>query len=159
VGSGLYEQDLLVWSEQQADLLERLAAGERVNERVDWPNLIEEVRDLGLSELKSCRSWITLAILHLFKLSTAGESRDAVHWTDEIDRFLSDLHSHCTPPMAQRIDVGEQYAKARRKFAKRDPASVSRVPEGCPFDLNDFVADDASVPDLLSKLESGCLGY
>ena len=52
MSDGGYEDDLLVWSEQQADLLERLAAGEPVDERLDWPNLIEEVRDLGLSELR-----------------------------------------------------------------------------------------------------------
>ena len=43
----LYEQDLPLWSEQQASLLERLAAGERVNELIDWPNVIEELRDAG----------------------------------------------------------------------------------------------------------------
>ena len=44
---GLYERDFVLWSEAQADLLRRLAAGERVNAAVDWPNLIEEVEDLG----------------------------------------------------------------------------------------------------------------
>ena len=53
---GLYERDAFAWSERQADLLRRLAAGERVNEAVDWPYVIEEVQDLGLSELRACRS-------------------------------------------------------------------------------------------------------
>jgi hypothetical protein len=30
--SNLYDTDILLWSEQQADLLRRLAAGERVND-------------------------------------------------------------------------------------------------------------------------------
>ena len=33
--SDLYEADILLWSEQQAALLRRLAAGERVNEQID----------------------------------------------------------------------------------------------------------------------------
>ena len=45
----LYDTDALAWSEQQADLLRRLAGGERLNEAVDWPNVIEEVADAGLS--------------------------------------------------------------------------------------------------------------
>jgi len=39
----LYEQDILVWSEKQAGLLRQLARGERVNEAVDWENVIDEV--------------------------------------------------------------------------------------------------------------------
>ena len=53
---GLYDQDVLVWSDQQAELLRRLAAGERVNDAVDWANVIEEVQDVGQSQLRSCIS-------------------------------------------------------------------------------------------------------
>ena len=35
----LYGRDALAWSEQQAALLRRLAAGERLNEAVDWANV------------------------------------------------------------------------------------------------------------------------
>ncbi|MBV8574866.1 MAG: DUF29 family protein [Acetobacteraceae bacterium] len=49
----LYERDALAWAEQQAKLLRRLAAGERLNPSVDWPNVIEEVQDVGLSELRT----------------------------------------------------------------------------------------------------------
>ena len=58
---GLYERDALAWSERQADLLRRLAAGERLNEAVDWPNVIEEVQDVGLSELRAVRSLLVQA--------------------------------------------------------------------------------------------------
>jgi len=47
----LYEHDVLVWAEQQAGLLRRLAESERVNDAVDWPNVIEELQGVGLSEL------------------------------------------------------------------------------------------------------------
>ncbi len=61
---GLYERDFLLWSEAQADLLRRLAAGELVNAAVDWPNLIDEVWDLGNpnstpSKASSCRRSFT----------------------------------------------------------------------------------------------------
>ena len=43
---GLYEHDILAWSEEQARLLGRLAQGEPgVNAAVDWPHVIEEVQD------------------------------------------------------------------------------------------------------------------
>jgi hypothetical protein len=43
----LYDRVALAWSEHQAGLLWR---GERVNE-VDWEHVIEEIEDVGLSEL------------------------------------------------------------------------------------------------------------
>ena len=36
----LYDDDVLLWSERQAALLRRIAAGEPVNEQPDWPNII-----------------------------------------------------------------------------------------------------------------------
>ncbi len=53
---GLYKQDILSWAERQSELLRRLAAGEHVNEAVDWAHVIEELRDVGLSELRACES-------------------------------------------------------------------------------------------------------
>jgi hypothetical protein len=43
----LYDDDILWWSEQQAELLRRVAAGERVNDQVDWDNVVEEIEALG----------------------------------------------------------------------------------------------------------------
>ena len=48
-----YDADVLLWSERQADLLRRLAAGERVNDQVDWENVIEEVESVGSEQLHS----------------------------------------------------------------------------------------------------------
>ena len=36
----LYDDDILLWSERQGDLLRRIAAGGPVNERPDWVNII-----------------------------------------------------------------------------------------------------------------------
>ena len=54
--SDLYDTDILLWSERQADLLRRHAAGERVNDAsIDWPNIVEEIEDVGRSELTQRR--------------------------------------------------------------------------------------------------------
>ena len=45
--SDLYDDDVLLWSERQGALLRRIAAGEPVNERPDWLNIIEEVESVG----------------------------------------------------------------------------------------------------------------
>ena len=41
--SGLSDTDTALWSDQQAALLRRLAAGEWVNDQVDWENVIERM--------------------------------------------------------------------------------------------------------------------
>ena len=65
---GLYEQDVLTWSERQAGLLRRLARGEKVNAEIDWPHVIEEVEDVGQSELRAVRSLLGRALEHLLKI-------------------------------------------------------------------------------------------
>ena len=46
--SGLYDEDIVLWSEQQADLLRRHAAGERANSAdLDWENIVEEIESVG----------------------------------------------------------------------------------------------------------------
>lgn len=54
--SDLYDTDVLTWSERQAALLQRVAAGERINDQVDWPNVIEEIESVGRSELHAIES-------------------------------------------------------------------------------------------------------
>jgi hypothetical protein len=54
----LYHRDVLLWSEQQANLLRQLARGERVN-NVDWDRVVEEIEDVGISELRSVESFFT----------------------------------------------------------------------------------------------------
>jgi hypothetical protein len=54
-GAELYEHDILLWSEQQAELLRRLARGERVN-GVNWDHVVEEIDDMGNSELHAVTS-------------------------------------------------------------------------------------------------------
>ena len=44
--SDLYGEDIHLWSETQAALLRRLAAGEAVRDQVDWPHVVEEIEDL-----------------------------------------------------------------------------------------------------------------
>ena len=151
---GLYERDALAWAERQADLLRRLAAGERLNAAVDWPNVIEEVQDVGLSELRACRSLLQQALRHLLKLHAWPDNDAAAHWRDEAGVFLDDAAERFTPSMHQRIDLAEIYAKAvRRVRAATDKAGKPRpLPEACPFTLEELLTGD--VAKLSSSLKS-----
>jgi hypothetical protein len=54
-----YDADILIWSERQAALLRRFAAGERVNDHIDWINLVEEVGSLGIEQLHAVERWLS----------------------------------------------------------------------------------------------------
>jgi len=147
----LYDRDILVWAEHQAGLLRRLAQGERVNAAVDWPNLIEEVEDLGRAELHACESLLRQAMLHLLKLH-AGEEMPARHWRGETVVFLADAAQRFTPGMRQRVDLARLYAVAlRAACAGGKPAWVS-FPEACPWSLDDLLAEPADIDVLLARL-------
>jgi hypothetical protein len=78
-----YDTDLLLWSERQAALLRRAAAGERVNDQVDWENVAEEIESLGKRDRRELTNRIRTILTHLIKLQTspATDSRPGWHET------------------------------------------------------------------------------
>lgn len=152
--SGLYERDALAWAEQQAMLLRRIASGEAVNEAVDWPNVIEEVRDVGLSELRACRSLLRQALVHLLKLGAWPESLAAAHWRGEVTGFLTDARDRFTPSMRQRIGLDDLYEAAvnQVRAGAEDAAPPAKFPQACPFTLDELLARNPDMAALLDRL-------
>ncbi len=109
-----YETDILVWSEHQAALLRRLAAGERVNDQIDWENVIEEVESVGSEQLHAVLSLLRQALIHTLKAEAWPLSRDAPSWRADAVRFRADAADRYAPSMRQRIDVDRVYRQALR---------------------------------------------
>lgn len=151
---GGYDTDILIWSERQSDLLRRLAAGERVNGVVDWPNVIEEVHDVGLSQLNACASLLRQALVHLLKLHAWPNSRAARHWRSETVGFLADAQQRFAPSMAQRIALPTLFATASKQVnqIEDDSGSPRALPDECPFALADLLSSTLDVHALLVKL-------
>ena len=104
----LYEEDVLLWSEQQAALLRRLAAGERVNEQIDWENVIDEVESAGSEQLHAVESLLVQALTHMLKAEAWPLARaDVGHWHAEARRFRGDAAARFVPSMRQRIGYGK----------------------------------------------------
>ena len=143
----LYQRDFLSWSEQQAELLRRTALGERVN-GVDWPHIVEEIADLGLSELNSVRSLLRQGMIHLLKMYLSPDDQAGIHWFTETDAFLADAATRFAPSMRQRIDVQDIYARTARSLRRvRDAFGASRaIPATCPWSLDQLLEGD---PDTL----------
>ena len=139
---GLYDRDALAWAEQQAALLRRVAKGERLNESVDWSNVIEEVEDVGRSELRSCQSLLVQALTHLLQLHAWPDSQAAAHWRGETASFLAGARRSFTPSMHQRIDLAELYADALFELQTRADNAMPPycLPSACPFALEELLA-------------------
>ena len=69
---GLYDEDVLLWSGRQAELLRRRAAGELVNDaELDWPNIAAEIESVGISERRVLASHIRNVLEHLIELEAS----------------------------------------------------------------------------------------
>ena len=147
----LYDRDILIWSEQQAHLLRRLAAGERVNEAVDWPNLIEEVEDVGRSQLSACESFLVQAIVHMMKIRIEPGG-PVTHWTDEVDRYLDEALSRLSPAMRGRVDLERVYARALRRVRRQLRSVTISLPSKCPYLVDELLAEEPDIDALLAKL-------
>ncbi|MGI4943154.1 MAG: DUF29 family protein [Janthinobacterium lividum] len=152
---GPYDQDALIWSEQQADLLRRLAPGERANDAVDRANVIEEVQDVGQSQLRSCQGLLRQAMLPLLKLHAWPASQAAGHWREEASTLLDDAALYFAPSMRQRIDLAALYAKALRQAASATDESgpALHLPNACPFPLDALLSGE--VPELVEAVKAG----
>ena len=109
-----YETDILVWSEHQAALLRRLAAGERVSDQIDWENVIEEVESVGSEQQHAVVSLLRQALIHALKAEAWPLSRDAPNWRADAIRFRADAADRYAPSMRQRIDIDRIYRQALR---------------------------------------------
>ena len=149
----IYE-DVLLWSEEQAGLLRRLAAGERVNAEIDWPALIEEIEDLGKSELRACTSNLRQAMVHLLKIVFWPDG-PLEHWRTETAAFLTEAQTNFTPSMRQRIDLEALYQRARRQVASANPDFAAKpVPAECPAGLDLLLDEDVTVSALEARFRS-----
>jgi hypothetical protein len=139
--SDLYEDDILLWSEQQGDLLRRLARGEKVNEQIDWENVAEEIVDVGRTQRLSCESNLLQAVLHELKAQAWPQSTAVPHWRSEARVARANARRAFSPSMRQRIDIAEIYATALGAMPETiDGQAPQPVPQTCPFTLDELLA-------------------
>lgn len=140
--SDLYEDDILTWSERQAELLRRRAAGELINEAdIDWPNIAEEIEDVGRSAARAVRSHILMALLHDLKAEAWPRSRDVPHWRAEARLHRDLARDDYVTSMAEKIDMAKLYRQALRAMPETmDEQPPLPVPAICPVTLDEMVA-------------------
>jgi len=143
--SDLYDTDILAWSARQAELLRRMAAGERVNDQVDWENVAEEIEDMGNNVVRAVASHLVQAILHDLKTAAWPLSRDVPHWRAEARLHRDEAREAYAPSMARREElvVERLYRRALRGLPEAlDDTPPLPVPAAPGFTLAQLLAPE-----------------
>lgn len=137
----LYETDIALWSEHQANLLRRRAAGQLVNDAdLDWSNIAEEIEAVGRSERSQLRSLITTAIEHLMRLEASPAMEPRRGWKATIRRTRRDIR-----------DLLKESPSLRPLVAAMVADQMQRARE----DLVDWLAEYAEQP----RVDIDSLGF
>lgn len=86
----LYDEDLVAWSEQQAEAL-RAAAHSVSNQQLDWDNLAEEIEDLSRRQREELASRISTVIEHLLKLAYSHADEPRHGWRQTVRRSRNEI--------------------------------------------------------------------
>jgi hypothetical protein len=157
-GMSEYDADLVLWSREQADLLRRMGAGERVNDQVDWENVAEEIESLGNSDRRDLGSRIQTVLRHLIKLAVspadrprAGWRRTVVEQRIQIRRLLKD-----SPSLRQLVSaaIADELADARA-LAQLDLSEFGEQPIASPSPLA-FTEDEVLGPGFPDRSIPSC---
>jgi hypothetical protein len=146
--SELYAIDVFAWSARQADLLRRVAAGERVADNdMDWPNIVEEIESVGRSELRSVESHLIQALLHDLKAEAWPLASYVPHWRAEARGQRADARRAFAPSMRQKIDVADLYRDALARLPDSiDGLAPLPVDIVCPFStIDELLTGEAGV--------------
>jgi len=134
----LYETDWYAWTQEQAALLREGAV-----EKLDLPNLAEEVQDLGITLAYVVSSDLAQVLLHLLKwwyqpslrgLREAGQS-----WQETIGEHRDRLERLCARKPSLRGQLPamlvEEYPRACRRATLQTGLVLSAFPAQCPWEL------------------------
>ena len=134
--SDLHGDDILLWSEQQAEALRRRAANE-----LDWDNLAEEIADVGSARLHTVESLLVQALRSMLKAEAWPLSRAAPSWWADAIDFRQQARRRFVPSMRQRIDVAGLYVDAIRALPETlDEVAPLPLPQVCPVTLEELLA-------------------
>jgi hypothetical protein len=152
---GLYDRDIVSWSEQQAAILRRLAA-DRPNVAADWGNLIEELLAIGRSEQRAVESLLYRLLEHMLKMTGWPEDDAQEHWRNEAITFLAQARRAYQPSMRQRIDLPDIWTDAHRSVAIMKMHGIAPRPlrETCPFELDEVMVITTNYDALLERVMS-----
>lgn len=146
IAETLYDRDFAAWAAEQGRIMR---AGD--HDRVDWPNVIEEIETLGRAERSALRSAIALILEHLIKrdhglnddpkrgwtLTIKAQRRNALRKLKENPGFRTGLSAlildEYDDARAMALDSFELHEEARLDHYR------AAIPQSCPYTQSDVL--------------------
>ena len=141
--ASMREQDFLLWSERQAELLRA-----RRLESLDVEGLLEEIEDMGREQKVALQSLIRMILVNLLKLELSPAHDPRAKWAEEVMELRAQAESRIedTPSLAHHADALYQKAWPQaRRIASRSLAAYGEqveLPEQCPYSLEQVLDSD-----------------
>ena len=144
----LYGTDFYAWARQQAQLLR----AEEL-EKLDLPNLIEELEAMSLRERRELTSRLIVVLMHLLKWQyqpTPHGRTQPRSWLNTITTQRQKLELLLDDSPSLRREVGERltyaYPRARLQASRETGLTLATFPATCPYAVEQ-VLDDAFFPE------------
>jgi len=141
ISKTLYDTDFVEWTAQTAELLRQGRFDE-----VDLEHVVEEIEDLGISNLKAAQSQLLRMLMHLIKQKIQPE-RDGASWRGSIISARQEIRSELrhSPSLRRRLsDELEDFYREAIEDALEETGLADRradlgIPDRCPFTLAELL--------------------
>jgi hypothetical protein len=140
----LYEQDYYLWLEKTAQILK-----EGSLQKLDLPNLIEEIEDMGKNERRSLMSNLKILLMHLLKYKYQQQKRsNSWRYTITEHRQRIEATFEDSPSLNKYLleNFDRCYENARKLAADETGLPVNSFPSQSPF-----TPEETLNPDYLPK--------
>lgn len=134
----LYDKDFYAWTQQQAELIRHEEL-----EKLDLPNILEEIESMGKSQQRELDSRLTRIIEHLLKLTYEPHSRAERGWKGSVLEQRIELKKLLRDNSTLRATVGdyveEAYQDACKLAADGLELAISTFPPTCPWSVEQIL--------------------
>jgi Domain of unknown function DUF29 len=141
--SDLYGEDFVLWTERQATLLRRRAAGELINDaELDWLNLAEEIEAVGGNTRRELRHRLARLLQHLLKWHYQPEQRSR-SWRATIRTQRQEIEDLLADNPSLRVRLPEFFSAAypRARVDALEETGLLDLPETSPFSIDQALRD------------------
>lgn len=155
--SSQYDDDFYAWTQDQAKALRALLRHSgSLPVKVDLGAVAEEIEDLGKAELHTVVGLTQQIFIHLIKSASAPHARALGHSRSEATNFSVRLNERYVPSMRRKINMQRIWPGAVKiagaTLEAHEGRLVRKLPERCPFTIEEIVADAFDFDDALARL-------
>ena len=154
--NSIYDEDILVWSEQQASAIRSLRSRRDLPNELDLEHVAEEIEDVGRSELNAAQGLIRQILIHVIKAVSVPNVDLTMHWEKEAMGFHDDLLDRVTPSMMNRIDISALWQRARkradRELREHGQTVALHLARECPLEVKDIIDQEFDFAKTVAKV-------